>query len=131
MMVLNDGTSTRINKGTAGASAPDVTIAHGRLLGRTGLEVTESLGSDHLCIVTEIDCGLKTLRERPRVGRRWNWRKADWPKSTSTVEAVLVERWESLHGESLDGRVEFLCQTILEAALTHVGEVKAKPSGKA
>ena len=131
MTVANDGTPTRVNRGTGGVSAPDVTFVHNRWLARTRWEVSESLGSDHLAILAELDCQVHALRPTTELGRRWRWWKADWPGFTAAVEQELSRSCNDLRGESLDRRVDFFCSTVLRAAQEHVGECKAKSSGKA
>ena len=53
---LNDGFPTRVNRGTAGLSTPDITFVTPSLSTKTKWNVVEEtdMGSDHLPIVIEV-----------------------------------------------------------------------------
>ena len=89
MMCLNDGSATRVNRGSGGLSAPDVAFAHGSRLAGCEWRTTDRLGSDHTAIVMELECGVRFLRKRRSVRRSWNWKAADWVKFSRSIEEAL------------------------------------------
>lgn len=58
----NDGSATRVNAGTGGLSVPDITMIHNSKLGNLDWQVLESLGSDHLPMLTTMECCINTLK---------------------------------------------------------------------
>ena len=120
MTVLNDGSPTRVNRGTGGGSAPDLTVVHSSLVGRAKWAVSESFGSDHSAMLVELECGV-CARPSPSPEWGWCWRSADWPAFTAEVERRLSQATADLADSDLDTRVEFLCSVTLESARRHVG----------
>lgn len=129
LISLNDGTATRVNRGTGGLSAPDVSVAHSSLVARSDWSTLEPLDSDHLPILSELGLTVQVLaEEQPRL--RWNWRKADWPAFAETLDQSVLEYRSSGGGGSLTEDVNFLTGAMLKAASAHVGMVRAKRMGK-
>ena len=75
--VANDGTSTRVNLCTGGGSSPDVTLIHQSLMDKVEWSCLDDMGSDHLPILVELECGVAAVKP-VNLGLRWSWRKADW-----------------------------------------------------
>ena len=126
---LNDGAATRVNRGSGGLSSPDLTVVHSSLLARAEWGPLESLGSDHLPILSELDLAVHVLsEEQPRL--RWNWKKADWPAYSETLDQSVLKyrtRWDH---DSLSENISFLTGAMIAAAHEHIGMVRAKRLGK-
>ena len=120
MGVLNDGSPTRVNRGTGGGSAPDLTIVHSSLVGSARWEVADSFGSDHSGLLIELDCGV-CARSIPSTEWGWRWRSADWRAFEAEIDSRLSSSAADLADSDLDARVKFFCSTTLEAAHLHVG----------
>ena len=130
MMCLNDGSATRVNRGSGGLSSPDIAFVHGSRLAGCEWRTTDRLGSDHTVMQMDLECGVRFLRKPGPTRRSWNWKKADWEKFSAGVERALAQGESDLQGGSLDDRALFLSRTVLEAARTHIGETKARPSAR-
>jgi ribonuclease HI len=129
LVPLNDGSATRINRGTGGLSAPDLSIAHSSLVARSDWCTLEPLGSDHLPILSELGLRVQTLtEERPRL--RWNWKRADWPAYANALDQEVLEYTSSRRSGSLTETVSFLTGAMLKAASSCVGMVRARRVGK-
>ena len=131
MMCLNDGSATHVNRGTGGQSAPDVTIMHGSRLAGCDWKVSDRLGSDHSAVMLEVACGgVSRLVSQEAARRTWRWKQANWSAFAEAIERSLEEGWESRRSLTLDARVRFLTDVILEAAQAHIGEAKVAPLAK-
>ena len=122
---LNDGSHTRINRGTAGISTPDVTAVTRDLDTKAKWCVIEDtdMDSDHLPIVIEIrNQNIQSISTTP-FKARWRSNKVDWAAYRQAVE-------DSIHPNrsfaSIRERVTVFNDAIVEAAKKHVG--KTKPS---
>ena len=127
--IMNDGSATRINAGTGGLSAPDVTMVHNDWLDKVEWSTAECMGSDHLPIVVTVDCPVTTLKS-PTSELRWNWSKANFAGFTRDVDASVLAAPPSIALSSLDFRNKFLTDAIMEAAKANIGKVKATKNGK-
>ena len=129
LVSLNDGSATRVNRGTGGLSTPDLSVVHTSLLARTEWCTLDLLSSDHYPILSELGLAVQTLAdERPRL--RWNWKQADWLAYAEALDRE-VEEYSSRGGDrSLTEDVSFLSEAMLRAARTHIGMVKARRVGK-
>ena len=63
LVSLNDGTPTRVNRGTGGLSAPDLSIAHSPLLARSEWSTLAPLSSDHIPILSELGLTVQTIAD--------------------------------------------------------------------
>ena len=100
--VANDGEATRVNVGTGGRSAPDVTLVHNSWLDKVEWGVMDCMGSDHLPILITLDIPITTLKPTTSRSLRWNWSKADFEGFSNQVEmAVLVQKLVHWKGEVL------------------------------
>ena len=129
MAVLNDGSPTRVNRGTGGGSAPDLTMVHSSQVGRATWEVTESFGSDHSALLVELECGV-CVRSTPSVEWGWCWRTADWTAFEREIDNRLSQEADNLVHSDLDTRVELFCSVTLDAARRHVGRRPVDPNRK-
>ena len=130
MMCLNDGSATRVNRGSGGLSAPDIAFAHGSRLAGCEWRTADRLGSDHTVTLIELECGVRFLRKPKPARRTWNWKSADWCKFSASIEETLEQDWQDHLDGSLDDRVRFLTSTVLEAARSHIRESRARPTGR-
>ena len=129
LVSLNDGAATRVNRGTGGLSAPDLSIAHTSLLARSEWCTLDPLSSDHLPILSELGLTVQTLAdERPRL--RWNWKQADWPAFAKALDQEVLEYSDNGQSGSLTDDISFLSGAMLRAASSHIGMVRAKRLGK-
>jgi hypothetical protein len=122
MLPLNDGAATRINPGTCGTSAPDLTIMHASWAARTVWSVDPEVGSDHSAVISALELEVDCLSEEDAQRTGWNWRKADWPGFISQTEMRLGQcSWDT--GMSLDSWDRQFVAIVKEAALAHIGRV--------
>ena len=123
LTLLNSGEHTRINIGTTGVSAPDVTFCGTLWKGKTNWHVSEAIGSsDHLPIMITIN---SKTQHQPVLGAKARWKRngVDWAKFTDAVEQAM----SSIGSEcSINKRAEQLAKILHDAATTHVGRVKPR-----
>ena len=128
--VANDGSATRVNVGTGGKSAPDITLVHSSWLEKTEWSPTDCMGSDHLPILVTIDCQIEALKVQPVMELRWNWKRADMVGFAAKVDDNLRPISENPPKRSLEARATHLNRIILESAASSIGKVKATSNGK-
>ena len=129
--VANDGEATRVNVGTGGRSAPDVTLVHNSWLDKVEWGVMDCMGSDHLPILITLDIPITTLKPTTSRSLRWNWSKADFEGFSNQVEMAVLVQKDSIGRASLDARMASLVVSITEAANSFIGKVKSSANGKA
>ena len=95
-IALNTGDPTRVSS-TGSGTAPDVSLAHARWSSRAAWTVGETIGSDHLPIVLDLDIGPPSKQARPP--NRPNWKRGDWSRFR-TQAARLFEDWSAAHFRS-------------------------------
>ena len=127
--VVNDGTATRVNRGTGGGSAPDVSLVHHSHLDKIEWSCLECMGSDHLPILIEWECRVESLKAVDP-GLRWKWSKADWPGYTAAMELKVSDASELLEAWDMEMKHAYLTSAMLSAAKTHIGQAKASSTGK-
>ena len=127
--VANDGSVTRVNRGTGGGSTPDVTLAHQSMLNKIEWSCLEDMGSDHLPILLELECGVSAVKQASP-GLRWRWGKADWDGYRREVEQKVVEVKEEVREWSISKKSSFIVDTMLSAAKSHVGQAKPRATSK-
>ena len=120
--VLNDGSPTRVNPGTGGLSSPDLTMAGHHLANKIRWTVGDDFGSDHRCIINnlDLDIGIRPLPPRPL---KWRNRKVDWGAFTAEVETRVASQLNS-NELSLKKRNKLFTDTLIEAAHVHVGKAR-------
>ena len=128
--IVNDGSATRVNAGTGGRSAPDVTLINNFWLDKVEWCTIECMGSDHLPIIITVDCPLSTLKPPPITELRWNWAKADFEGFSRDVEVSVMSTPLHIATASLDARMRYLNEVMLSAAKVNIGKVKATTNDK-
>ena len=128
--IVNDGSATRVNAGTGGRSAPDVTMVNNFWLDKVEWSTIECMGSDHLPIIITVDCPLSTLKPPPITELRWNWAKADFEGFSRDVEVSVMSTPLHIATASLDARMRYLNESMLSAAKVNIGKVKATTNDK-
>ena len=128
--IVNDGSATRVNAGTGGRSAPDVTMVNNFWLDKVEWSTIECLGSDHLPIIVTVDCPLSTMKPPPITELRWNWAKADFEGFSRDVEVSVTTTPLHLSTASLYARMRYLNEAMLSAAKANIGKVKATTNDK-
>ena len=122
---LNDGSPTRINRGTGGLSTPDVTCVTQDLRNKMKWNVVEetTMGSDHSPIIMELkSSGIQTISTTP-LKTRWRSKDVNWTDFREEVEAAFPYDHSHL---SLSERIAVFNDVLIEAGKEHVG--KTKPS---
>ena len=127
--VCNDGSATRVNRGTGGISSPDITLASSRWAAKCEWITTECLGSDHLPILLLIDCRMKTSKIHPEEGLRWKTKDVDYSEFTRATEELFMH-WEPTVGESLDMENKRFSNIMLEVAREKIGKIKVRNTGR-
>ena len=120
---LNDGSTTRINRGTAGLSTPDITCVTERIKNRAKWTVIQetTMGSDHYPIVCEYrPGGIQTISTTP-MRTRWKSKDVDWQKFRDEVESAFPFDHSHL---SLCERIAVFNEVLIEAGKQHVGKTK-------
>ena len=122
--ILNDGSPTRINKGTVGLSTLDISIVGSNWSGTTDWVVEDDIGaSDHQPILISVRDQIEhqVIRNRPP---KWK-RNADWVKFGNMVEEKVTNLPEE---GNLTKRVHRFQQILTDVANVVVG--KTKPNSK-
>uniref|UniRef100_A0A1I8J844 PWWP domain-containing protein n=2 Tax=Macrostomum lignano TaxID=282301 RepID=A0A1I8J844_9PLAT len=117
LVCLNDGSATRVSKGTGIRSTPDVTFCHNTQEQQWSWSTLQKLSSDHLPILLQAGGG-KT-EEKARRLIRWNWKKADWEAFRDRVEAGYRE--QKVNCRSIAGVEEGARRVVLTAARSCIG----------
>ncbi|KAF0294379.1 putative RNA-directed DNA polymerase from transposon BS [Amphibalanus amphitrite] len=88
LLILNDGSHTRVNPATGGLSTPDITLATADVGATAEWSTQPNLGSDHLPIRTTLTADLPPTRR----GRgKFSFRKADWTGFRESLEKKMSE----------------------------------------
>ena len=122
---INDGSHTRVNRGTGGLSTPDTTFVTTGLNTKSKWSAIDEtdMDSDHLPIVVEIKkSDIQTISTMP-FRTRWKTKNVDWDAFREEIEERIVNVGEF---DSLRLRVETFNEILREAGNKHVG--KTKPS---
>ena len=125
LQCLNDGSPTRINRGTGGLSTPDITCCTQSLSPKMKWAAIEetSMGSDHSPIVLELKASdIQSISTTP-LRTRWKSKGVDWEAFRNEVESSLPYDHSHL---SLGDRIAVFNDILIEAGNRHVG--KTKPS---
>ena len=116
--MLNDGSTTRRDRGSGLESTPDVSLAHEDVAGTCNWTVHRKLSSDHYPIVVEV--GTRAEKVQKAKVYAWNWKNADWLRYREEVELRL-----GVPGIQDESKVftleEEVRKAILFAARKHIG----------
>ena len=86
LILLNDGSQTRVNKGTGGESTLDSTFCGRAWNNKATWRVEDPIGSsDHTPILVEIHTNVNHVKTLPRA-TRWKSRDVDWESFKLAVE---------------------------------------------
>lgn len=125
LFCINDGSPTRINRGTGGLSTPDITCTTEGIKNSVKWTVIHetTMGSDHSPIVCEYrPGGIQTISTTP-MRSRWKSKDVDWKSFRDEVESAIPSDQSHL---SLFDRITVFSDILTEAGKQHVG--KTKPS---
>ena len=79
--------------------------------------------------MVEWECGLSVVKAAsPRL--QWRWRKANWEEYRAEVERKVEAVKGEVESWSLGEQSAFLVDSMLSAAVAHVGQAKASTGGK-
>lgn len=113
LVLLNDGTPTRISRPHEAPSAVDVTFATPSIsLDISWKVLQDSYGSDHLPILLSFK-NTRTASQTIYPTYRWNIRRADWESYRTNIDILLQDFRES---EDLNSDYERFCDSINSAA---------------
>ena len=126
LLCANDGTPTRINRGTTGESSPDTFLVHTRWRSRTEWTVGECLGSDHLPMVITLRCRVGLFPQAPKPAR-WKTKNVNWNTFNDALESE-VALWEIL--PTVRASAKRFKEAIMEVGKAHVGKTKSGKSKK-
>ena len=116
--MINDGTTTHVDRGRGSEHAPDITAVHRELEYRCKWTVWEELGSDHKLIIIEIT-GVRDGKEE-KTGYAWAWKRDDWKKYEQHVQENIIEQ----DNRSLREKIDHLNEVILQAATKSIPKKK-------
>ena len=128
--IANDGSATRVNAGTGGSSSPDVTLLHDSWIDKVEWSTIDCMGSDHLPILINIECQVSSLKPILTKELRWNWNKADFNGFSLYVEDAMKVIPNDIAAASVDARMNFLNDIIIEAAYKFIGKAKYSTNDK-
>lgn len=111
LVVLNDGSPTRVSRPWEDSSAVDVTIVTPNLLGKISWNITTDVfGSDHYLIEISYNVRFEKLFKIPYT--KWRESTADWDAFQSAL-IVKLKSIENFHEESV---YDYLVKAVSEAA---------------
>lgn len=104
MVILNDGSRTRLTNNPDTISIPDIAISSPVLASRINFKVIEdTANSDHFLIKIEIPSKDDAKSQEHTSNHKWNTRKADWARYKEELrqgfEASPVDTYEDLEGQ--------------------------------
>ena len=106
LVILNDGSPTRIADGTGDVSCIDLSLVSSNLAARfEWATYDDTLGSDHLPISLSYSCDFVRTPSTPR----FNLKNADWGRFSKLVKLEII-------GETIDDKVNNIQDCIIEGA---------------
>ena len=124
LMLLNDGSATRVGRGTAGESAPDVTFCSTQLFEHLEWRVIRELGSDHFPILIQGGVSGGTQGKGVLV---WDWGGARWDEFQEEIrQGLAAVSWGGLSVAGLERQFRNL---VLRAAWKWVGKKRRGVGG--
>ena len=127
LVLMNDGSATRVGRGIGGDSAPDVTFCSPQVFESLEWGVVRELGSDHFPILIR-GRARRVAEGGDRTEVVWNWAGARWDAYKEEIRRGLeAVEW----GELSLGRFERqLRNLVLKAARKWVGMKKRRVGGR-
>ena len=128
LFLCNDGSPTRINRGTGGMSSPDITIASTSLANKISWATLNDLGSDHMPIVIEVKNEHTKRHPQSKKQRRRRWRsaKADWTSFANQIDKKLAEDVTTDAPKKFSTKVANFNKILVQAGYNHVGKTSPK-----
>ena len=120
LLCATDGSTTRVNRGTAGESTPDVFFVPAEWRKRTEWSVGEGLGSDHLPMLNSIRFTVSTFQQTPQQ-TRWKTKEVNWADFTAAVKED-AKNWTK--EQSVHTRARRFTESLIKAGTSHVGKTK-------
>ena len=112
LVLLNDGSCTKISPPGTEKSAIDLTICNADIAHDLHWSITtDSLGSDHLPIMITTEIQMEQIIIYPK--SKWNVKRADWYNYHQECETLFITPPTSLN---VDDKLDFLKCSINEAA---------------
>ena len=126
---MNDGSPTRINRGTGGLSSPDITLCHPDLIPKIDWACDSYMGSDHIAIIISVNAYVK-VSSAPTARKRWRRTGVDWTAFAEAVDSELDSFVPHSHGHSTSTLSTFFQKCLLRAAEKHVGKTRHSNSSR-
>jgi len=110
LILLNDGSPTRVDDNTGNLSYIDLSLVSSTVAAKCLWHtIDDSLGSDHFPIFIKYSCDTTRTPSAPK----FNVKRADWVAFTRSVKLELV-------GETIDDKVSNIQNSILDAAMKSI-----------
>ena len=110
LVLLNDGSPTRVDDNTGNLSFLDLSLVSPTIAAKCLWHtIDDSLGSDHLPILIQYSCDTNKEPSAPK----FNVKRADWVAFTRSVKLEVV-------GETIDDKVNNIQNCILNAAMASI-----------
>ena len=115
LVLLNDGSATRVDDGTGEVSSIDLSLFSSTLANKFSWGTyDDSLGSDHFPILITQTCDVSRTSSTPK----FNVKRADWGVFTRAVKLEPV-------GETIDDKIKSIQNSIIAAANTAIPKTSA------
>ena len=115
LVILNDGSPTRVDDGTGDVSSIDLSLVSSNLATRfSWATYDDTLGSDHLPIVLSLSCDFVRTPSTPK----FNYKRADWGNFSRVVKLDIV-------GETIDDKVNHIQDCIIAGATATIPRTSA------
>jgi len=115
LSIANDGSPTRINRGTGNESTPDITIHGSSWNNKINWSVDELIGnSDHNPIIIEISVKMRHVSPLNRAAK-WKSKDVNWQEFKEEVEKNILDAETAVHWE----RVSTSAKDFLKARFLH------------
>ena len=125
LVLMNDGSASRVGRGTVGESTPDVTFCSPHLFERLEWSVVRELGSDLFSILIRGRAEGGQGKERAKLV--WHWDGAQWDEYREEIRHGLEAKdWDSMSVVDFERQLRTL---VLEAARKWVGMKKRGGGG--
>ena len=127
--IINDGSPTRVSRGTGNESTPDVSLSGSSWNNKLSWKVDEPIGSsDHNPIIMEVNAKIKHVSALDR-SAKWKSKGVDWQAFTEEVENNITDL-EAARLQPLKVRISNFNKAILDAAKLKVGKTKPSRNSK-
>ena len=122
LIILNDGSPTRIDPNTGNSTSLDVTIVPSTLsVISDWIVIQDPCGSDHLPIITTFS--ITPYKETKTLPKSWIYTKANWSKFANLLDTIQVEQ---LANDNIDKYLDNINQAINQAAYQSIPRTSGK-----